>query len=122
MSEKIYKLTKSVISSLFEKSKIGIYVLGNYTNDYFKVGYVGRSDTDLRYRLLQHSKNNQYSYFYYIATNTIFEAFKLECREWHRFFNIKNSIHPDAPNNIPYICPYCNGAKEIHQGLKKRGA
>jgi len=122
MNEVIYKLTEAVVKTLFGKNIIGMYVLGDYEEDYFKVGYVGRSDTDIRKRLLQHSKNNEYDYFFAIPTDTIFEAYKLECREWHRFFDINNSIHPDAPNNLPYKCPYCNAAKEISNEIIKRGA
>ena len=121
MNKKIFRLDEAVVKTLFGKNIIGMYVLGDYTEGHFKVGYVGRSDKSLRNRLLQHSKTNEYNYFYYTPTDTIFEAFKLECREWHRFFDITNSIHPDSPNNLPYKCPYCNAAKEIHHELIKRG-
>jgi hypothetical protein len=43
----------------------------------------------------------------------------MECREWHRFFKLGNAIHPDAPKNLPYICPYCNGSKEIKAGIRR---
>jgi|TARA_Y100000310_G_C20683511_1_gene817540 hypothetical protein len=115
----LLKLCKPVVDGIVSNGLVGVYCLGEKSPKGFHVGYVGRSDTDLRRRLLQHVQSGKFSYFYFVQTETIFDAFRIECREWHRFFELGNAIHPDAPKNLPYICPYCNGSKEIKSGLRR---
>ncbi len=115
----ILNLCKPVVDRSVSKNSVGVYCLGKKTPKGFCVGYVGRSDTNLKRRLLQHVQNGKFSQFYFIPTKTIFDAFRMECREWHRFFELSNVIHPDAPKNLPYICPYCNGSEEIKAGLRR---
>lgn len=116
---KILELSKPIIEGEISKGLVGAYCLGVKTDKGFNAGYVGRSDTDIRRRLLQHAEVGKFSNFYFIPTKTIFDAFMIECREWHRFFALSNSIHPDAPKNLPYICSYCNASREIKAGLRR---
>jgi hypothetical protein len=98
-----------MIDQKISKNKIGVYLLGKYSKGHFEIKYVGRSDNCLRSRLKNHTSNGEHTHFSVIFTNTIFESFRRECLEWHnRGACLCNQIHPDAPRNIPYVCPYCN--------------
>ena len=101
-------LTSKNVRALVPKNATGVYFLANKENGKFVLKYVGRSDTKLRNRLLQHAKEGKYSYFSFVLTRTIFDAFRIECREYHNAVNLDNKIHPRKPKNLDYKCPYCN--------------
>jgi len=115
----VLNLQKAAIDRNIPTPATGIYYLGTLQDGCLSVQYVGRSDTDLRRRLLQHTSEGKFTFFSFRLTKTILEAFRLECREWHRFCETLNLIHPDAPKSLPYLCPYCNASKEIKSGLYK---
>ena len=107
----IHILERSSIIENIAHKKIGNYWLGDLTPDgSLFVRYVGRSDTCLRRRLQEHSIKGIYEAFVFRESETIKEAFDIECREWHMFKTLgqlDNSIHPDSPSRLPYKCPYC---------------
>ena len=97
-----------------DDEKIANYALG-YKNDKgtFIVQYVGRSDTDLRRRLIKHiTDGEKFEYFKFSYAKNVESAFKEECRNYHDFGEnekLINEIHPDRPENRDDLtCPYCN--------------
>jgi hypothetical protein len=102
-----YKLKKKEVRQQVPKHSTGTYFLAIRSGEGYLIKYVGRSDTHLRQRLLTHVENNKYTHFSIEITNTIFEAFRLECREWHNSFPLDNKIHPRKPKRLDYQCPYC---------------
>jgi hypothetical protein len=105
------------------KNATGVYFLANGKIDTPLIKYIGRSDTRLRERLLDHFKRKKYSFFSFQITDTLLEAYRIECREWHNAIDLDNKIHPKIPKNLSYKCPYCIGKKggyvECHLREKK---
>lgn len=70
--------------------------------------YVGRSDTDLRRRLLQHCAAGLADYFTYDVHLTAQVAFDVECSLFHALSGpLANVIHPDAPDGSGARCAFC---------------
>lgn len=93
---------------------------GNYelANDNKVVIYSGRSDNDLRARLLRHHNNQKenFEYFRFETAKNAVEAYHEECRHWHlRGEYTKNKIHPAMPKGKNVPCKHCNYGKiRIH--------
>jgi len=104
-----YKLNIENIKKNIPNDSTGAYFLGYEKNKKFFIKYIGRSDTRLRSRLIDHVKNEEeeYTHFNYQITKTLLDAYKIECREWHNDFELDNKIHPRKPKNLDYKCPYC---------------
>ncbi len=115
-----HKLTEAMVRALVPARVSGVYTLGRYADAQPVVVYVGRSDLDLRRRLLSHARAGEFDWFSFTVTRSIFEAFRLECCGWHLYSSICNMIHPDAPARLPYRCPYCIAGREIAEGLAGR--
>jgi len=92
----------------FPKETIGNYALGEIDNaGDFIVGYVGRSDTNLRERLMTHHED-RYSHFKFSYAKSPQEAFEKECRNFHDFGGaevLDNDIHPAVPAGTKLSCP-----------------
>ncbi|MDW4909425.1 hypothetical protein RB628_29810 [Streptomyces sp. ADMS] len=70
--------------------------------------YVGRSDTDVRRRLLRHCSDRRGDYFTYDVHNTPANAFDMECALFHLLSpNLSNRIHPDRPDLLEASCVFC---------------
>jgi hypothetical protein len=70
--------------------------------------YVGRSDTDVRRRLLQHVDAGTYRFFLVEHDRSPNEAFWRECNLYHHYRNrLDNEIHPAVPRNCGSGCPRC---------------
>lgn len=113
MGKVMYELNKDAIESLIEDGVIGNYALGNKSaNGSFIVNYVGRSDTDLKQRLLQHLNDDKtFPFFKYSIASSIKEAYLKECKNFHDFggeIYLDNKNHPAKPENIKIECPYCD--------------
>lgn len=81
--------------------------------------YVGRSDTDLRRRLIQHCGTRKGEYFSYDTHHSATAAFEVECSLYHSLQgSIINILHPDAPNFSDATCPFC--ASQLKQVLANR--
>jgi hypothetical protein len=74
------------------------------------VRYVGRSDTDIRRRLLEHVREGEYSYFYVEHKRDPVEAFFRECGWWHyhRSTIENDEVHPARPRGYRDACPKCS--------------
>lgn len=106
--------TPEVIRKSVLRNKTGVYLLGNDHNG-FEVGYVGRSDTCLRIRLLSHNHMYKYDYIVFMYSRDAREAFWVECQYWHTFRNrdLSNLIHPASPKGSHMECPYCHFVKNV---------
>jgi len=103
-------LNANTITDVVEQERLGVYSQG-----YFKPGdkdmavlRTGRSDTDLRSRLLRYVQNVEdawdargCSYFYIEYTSSIEETYRLECQLFHDFRPPNNSDHPPRPKDWP---------------------
>lgn len=97
---KYYKLKEQVIKQEVPESK-GIYFLGNLNNGRFEIGYVGRSDSSLKKRLLSHNHKDKFTFFAFKTVKTKREAFLLETEYWYLSKNsMLNKIHPDVPKYL----------------------
>jgi hypothetical protein len=114
--------SRDIVASV-PKNATGVYYLGSLNNGEFILKYIGRSDTRLLNRLLDHAKKGCYTKFSFELTETIFHAYRIECREWHNDIQLDNKVHPRAPKNLPYECPYCkkNKVRCLKWPKKKKG-
>ncbi len=107
-----YDLDKENIDNEITKTSAGNYALG-YKDDKggFAVCYVGRSDSDVKDRLMKHlDDKKKYTSFKFSYASSPKEAYEKECRNYHEWGGCKgleNIIHPDSPNGITRKCPVC---------------
>ena len=94
------------------KTSAGNYALGRTEGSTFYVLYVGRSDTDVKSRLLSWAaEKTKYTKFKFSYADTIKEAFEKECQNYHDFGEsekLDNDIHPDRPKGTDWKCRRCN--------------
>lgn len=99
-----YALTAEVIDRVVTRTSPGAYALGRVDADgVFRVGYVGRSDSNVGDRL--HDHVGKYAKFKYGYHNTAKAAFDKECRLYHDFNPPGNDVHPSAPRGADWDCP-----------------
>ena len=104
---KALSLSADVINRNVAVNQIGAYALGYTSDNIFYVQYVGRSDSDLNGRLLQHDGvYSQFMYGYYYSSKAAYEK---ECRLYHQFTPPDNDIHPARPSGTNHTCPVCGG-------------
>ncbi|MFQ5910859.1 MAG: hypothetical protein ACE5IJ_09105 [Thermoplasmata archaeon] len=86
----------------------GVYKL--MMTRYGPVRYVGRSDSDVRARLLQHVREGDYNYFWVVHESDPVAAFLRECRLWHRHRGTidNDKVHPARPAGCREGCPTCS--------------
>lgn len=99
-----YRLVPWLIRALVPAARSGSYLL-------FIAGepvYAGRSDTDLRRRLLVHAHDNRADYFDFDQHLGARAAFLTECATFHAIVDtLENRIHPAAPARSGERCPFC---------------
>lgn len=107
------KLVASVVRRAVPPGVIGAYSLGSNASSI--PHYIGRSDTDLRRRLLQHSAKGRYDWFIATPTMDTYAAFYLECRSWHALKRplLTNRIHPAIPVGKATMCPFCDFSQVV---------
>lgn len=104
-----YSLELNSINSTVTRVSPGNYALG-YTNpetNRFVVKYVGRSDTDVKGRLISWLGNTSRPQFKYCYASSPKTAFEKECRNWHDFNPEDNTAHPAKPSGANWACPVC---------------
>lgn len=104
-----YSFDEETINNVITRTSAGNYALGYINeNDRFVPLYVGRADSDVRGRLLQHLGEN-YSRFKFSYATSPKAAFEKECQNYHDFNPRDNKIHPDRPSNSKeWKCPVCD--------------
>ena len=105
-----YSLDNSTVDAQVAQKSAGNYALG-YVDDksVFIVQYVGRSDSDVNCRIKNHMGEGYVKFKYSYATSPK-AAFEKECRNYHDFGeskSLKNTLHPDRPENSGWKCPVC---------------
>lgn len=119
MKTRLYKLTPWLVKMLIPKGYKGSYVLYFKKHEIVEPFYVGRSDTDLRRRLLSHPYLETADYFEYFVFDSCEKAYLSETALYHNFeFSLLNEIHPAMPAHSFLKCPFCN--ESFHDMLKKR--
>ena len=97
-----YMLDSKTVNVTITKTSAGNYALGYTKDKTFYVKYVGRSDSDLKARLLSHVSSGRYKEFKYSYATSPKAAFEKECQNFHDFGGIEkldNDMHPDLPDN-----------------------
>ncbi|MCH8979609.1 MAG: hypothetical protein IH945_10270 [Armatimonadetes bacterium] len=106
-----YELARKRIGETVAPNRIGNYALGRYGTknvEKFIVLYVGRSDSDVQARLLEHAAEKKHKLFRYSYAESAAEAFEKECRNYHDFEAPENDVHPARPEGTSLTCPRCD--------------
>ncbi len=70
--------------------------------------YTGRSDSDLRERLLTHAADARGDYFRFDIHSSAEQAYLAECSAYHAWGpSLENAIHPARPGGSCVQCPFC---------------
>ena len=104
-----YELDPETIDEHVTRTEPGNYALGR-TSDKgkFKVGYVGRADSDLNGRLKAWVGNTKRPLFKFSYAGSPKAAFDKECENYHNFGPPDNDRHPDRPDDTDWKCPRCD--------------
>ncbi len=112
--ERLYRLRPWLVRILLPPAVTGTYLL--VTDE---VHYVGRSDTDLRRRLLAHAADGHSDYFAYDVHADARRAYEAECAAYHALKGeTRNLIHPAAPAGHHVPCPFCKASVSAAQELR----
>lgn len=118
-----FELKAEKVKEVVTRTSSGNYALGYVNNSSFYVKYVGRSDSDVKSRLLAWAnteysglvfgvkKTKDYTHFEYSLAISPKAAFEKECKNYHDFGEDKkldNKNHPQRPDNTAWKCPFCN--------------
>jgi predicted GIY-YIG superfamily endonuclease len=100
MLSMIHPLCSEIVWSLVEQ-RPGLYLITRQRS----VIYVGRSDTDIRRRLLYHCGRSEFRglNFTFIYARSPIAAYRFECRAIHHFSKLEslmNRINAALPNNM----------------------
>ncbi len=103
-----FPLNEGEVSARVASAMIGNYALGYIGGDGgFFPQYAGRSDHDVKGRLLEWQKDGSYAAFKFSYAATVREAFEKECRNFHDFSNMDNEVHPARPQGMDWECQCC---------------
>ena len=111
MKKNAYPLVSPIIIKEIPRNKKGIYYLGERIDKKFRVLYVGRSETCLRARLMQHAKKGDYPFFSFKLLNSSRSTHTNESIEYHSFSNLNNKVHPSIGCDDE-SCLICKASKE----------
>lgn len=115
MRHRLYRLWPWLVRALIPPGQVGSYILYRAALPM----YVGRSDSDLRGRLLQHAYAGIGEYFRYDVHRSASHAFRAECSLYHAADTpLTNCIHPDAPDYLDVDCTFCSIS--LHDVLDNR--
>jgi hypothetical protein len=105
---RLYRLSPWLVRALIPSGLIGSYVLYSHTDAGVRIQYVGRSDTDLRRRLVSHASRRLAAYFDYAVQHSAEHAYVMECASFHALARrITNRVHPARPRGVRSPCPFC---------------
>lgn len=94
------------VDAVVRPAQAGVFALGYLGADgAFYVNYIGRSDDDVRRRLLDFIGADVSFKFRTVASGR--EAFLRECELYHAFRPPANRLHPARPQLSGWICPQC---------------
>jgi len=100
-----FPLIHSEIDNAIDRTAPGTYVLGRTAGRKFRVGFVGRSDSDIKTNLHKHvGAYEQFVYGYHVSAKA---AFDQECLFYHDFHPPGNKSHPSRSALMVWSCPRC---------------
>lgn len=107
-----YRLTTKSVEDKVTKVSPGVYALDRRDiSGKFYVNYVGRSDRNVRERLLKWvgTKYKKFKFDYFDSPKAAFEK---ECTVYHDFGGpegkMDNENHPQRPEGTDWQCPKCD--------------
>lgn len=104
MTGRRYRLSPWIVRALIPPAVIGVYVLWSPTAPV----YVGRSDTSLRRRLLEHSRSWPDIFFTYDVAFSPDDAYRMECCLFHALGDHTTNIdHPQRVSVDQTGCDIC---------------
>ncbi len=110
---RLFKLEPWLVRAVIPQGKIGVYVL--YISG--KPVYAGRSDEDLRSRLVAHASVKRAEYFGFGLYSDASRAFDIECALFHALEPCTtNLIHPASPKGSGRICVVCTEIRHLKNG------
>ncbi|WP_313354540.1 hypothetical protein [Microbacterium sp.] len=103
-------LTPWLIRASIPDGTVGTYTLWNAVGPV----YIGRSDTCLRRRLLEHAATwGAGIYFTFDVSRSVHDAFAMECSLFHSLGDRTTNIdHPPRPRLGDPPCPFCASSFE----------
>ena len=104
MTGRRYRLSPWIVRALIPPTVIGVYVLWSPTAPV----YVGRSDTSLRRRLLEHSRSWPDIFFTYDVAFSPEDAYRMECCLFHALGDHTTNI--DHPQRVSIDQTGCDSA------------
>lgn len=103
-----HPLTRERVRQAVSEEQPGFYRLGYILDGRFQTTYVGRSDSCLQRRLLDHVRERWQEAFVARPTESRAEAYRMECLFYHlEQPHLGNKIHPGTPDGVSTECPYC---------------
>jgi len=104
-----YKLDAETIDAKVTRMSPGNYVLGRKNEEgKLFVGYVGRSDSDVRAQLKSRVDRTKDLLFKFSYANSPEAAFEKQCKYYHDFDPPGNYSHPARPRGTTWRCPRCD--------------
>lgn len=105
MISRRYLLTPWLIRAMIPEGTIGTYTLWSADAPI----YIGRSDTCLRRRLLEHAAVRADDVrFTFDVSRSIQDAFAMECSLFHALGDVTSNIdHPPRARRTDPACPFC---------------
>jgi hypothetical protein len=101
-----HKLAFDAIEAAVMRKSPGVFALGHADpSGRFCVNHIGRSDSDVKARLLDYIGSDLLFKFGYFPTSRA--AFERECELFHDISPPRNRIHPDRAKGTTWECPRC---------------
>jgi hypothetical protein len=108
-NHRVFRLKSWLVRALIPEGKSGTYLL--YQSG--RPVYAGRSDEDLRSRLVTHARFERAEHFGFDVFPDAHRAFDMECALFHSLGPKTNLIHPASPKSSGRTCFICGtGGKE----------
>ncbi|MFK0402735.1 hypothetical protein ACIQTT_10425 [Microbacterium sp. NPDC090225] len=107
-------LTPWLIRACIPDGTVGTYTLWDSAGPV----YIGRSDTCLRRRLLEHAAKWPVGiYFTFDVSHSVHDAFTMECSLFHALGDTTTNIdHPPRPRLGDPPCPFCASSFHATRG------
>ena len=108
-----YLLREDIIDAKVTEKSPGNYALGEFgRGGAFKVGYLGRSDSDINTKLKSWvTKEGADPLFKFSYATSAQAAFERECEQHHDFRPPGKHVHPVPPEGKKWRCTRCAGSK-----------
>lgn len=112
MTPRRYALKPWLIRALIPERTLGAYVLWSPSAPV----YVGRSDTCLRRRLVEHARSWPDIFFTYDVAFSGQDAYSMECSLFHALGERTSNIdHPQRCGANDPLCPFCIDSVQLIQ-------